>query len=434
MHLRISDSEQRLQAPAESQVVIPSDAYHFNDQFEELLESVYDAVLLTLLDGRLRKSNSRALNFLGYTQEELYRLNFMDVISGADPDVLATIRESVTKERRVFIEAYCLCKDGTEFPAEITVSLINMGQSRKHLCFFIRNIASRKKTELALQQAQRDLLKSAHQAGMAEIATGVLHNVGNLVNSINVSCEMILSLSQTPTLEMLNRANELIASQDNLADFYARDPRAKKLPQLYGKVGGKLEVERQKLRDEANNLAQKLQNIRDVISMQQAYAKTNLFVEEVNVNELIEDALEILRSSLIRHSLRIEKRFAECPMIKGQKAKLVNIFVNLIMNAKDAMGHLADQNRRLLLTTERTANQVLVSVQDNGEGVAPENIDKIFNHGFTTKDSGHGFGLHTCANFMTEMNGQIRVSSDGLGKGTVFHLSFPLSEEGDEKE
>ena len=108
------------------------------------------------------------------------------------------------------------------------------------------------------------------------------------------------------------------------------------------------------------------------------------------------------------------------------------MLTNLVKNSREAMVAAKHQGQRAVLriSVEQLDTDLMeIRISDNGCGIGPENLDKIFNHGFTTKDQGHGFGLHTCANFMTEMGGTLRAESDGIGKGATFVMRFPLNQQ-----
>ena len=100
--------------------------------------------------------------------------------------------------------------------------------------------------------------------------------------------------------------------------------------------------------------------------------------------------------------------------------------VNLLHNAKDAVLESSKQDKMITIKTSLdNKNKIIIEISDNGIGVLAKNKDKIFNYGFTTKKSGHGFGLHTSAVTINEMGGAIAVKSEGLEKGTTFTLEIP---------
>ena len=409
-------------------------SYQFGSQFEQLLNNVYDAVLLTESDGRVIKCNPRALELFGYSRDALRRRNILNLISGAAPELLETIRDSLEGNRRVFIEAYCHRKDQSSFPSDITACFFELEDESCKLCFFIRNTTVRKQTEEALQKAQKQLVESALQSGMAEMATGVLHDVGNLINSISVSCELMESTLNDDTLDAMEKTNRLLKECPDLGAYFTSDPKAGKIPAIYEKIRQVLADDHTNLGKEIANLKNKIQTTRDVIATQQHYAKAELFKETVNLNAIIDDALSIVQRNVIRYRLQVERTGVRQPIVRAQKSKIVHIMVNVLQNALDAMANVPESERRLQFESGYGADCVYVKIRDSGEGIPKENLETVFHHGFTTKPAGHGFGLHTCANFMTEMGGKIWAESDGKDTGAAFYLAFPLPSEDTERD
>lgn len=278
-----------------------------------------------------------------------------------------------------------------------------------------------------LREAQKHLMEIAHQEGMAEIAIGVLHNIGNIVNSISISSEEIIHTINTSKIEGLIKANELLLSHKDQLDRYIKDdPKGKLLPEYYIKVGEVLKKEYEKIEEEAKELLKKVKMIKDVIITQQDYSNLGLFIEKLNLLSIIEDVLKVEESHFTKYNIKIEKRYSNNQnfIIRGQKSKIFHILLNLLKNASDAVRNNDLNNRLIILQINQDKEKVYLNVIDNGIGIVKENLTKIFNYGFTTKKDGHGFGLHSCANFMAEMGGKILAESEGLGKGSTFTLIF----------
>lgn len=401
----------------------------FDPIFVQLLESVYDAVLLTHLHGRVVRSNTRACDFFNIETADFNDHNIVDLIAGATFEHLETIYKTLCGERRLFIEAECIRADDSRFPAEITVSLLQVSDDEQ-LCFFIRNITNRIETEEALRSAQKELVSTAHRAGMAEIATGVLHDVGNLLNSVNVSAEIIRDCANSEAQGAMELLGGLLEENaHDLPGFFANDERGAQIPGFISQIRETLQHDLQQLQEEAIHLRNKISTINDAITTQQQYAKTGLFMEEVNLPLVIEDAISLQKGSITRHDMTIIKNFNQIPTIRVQKSKLIHALVNIITNAKDAMTLTPANKRTLEIELGSDEGSVYCRITDNGEGISEENLEKIFTHGFSTKTTGHGFGLHSSANFMAEMGGQMIAESDGIGKGATFTLLFPLNKE-----
>ncbi|UFS69886.1 AAA family ATPase [Geomonas sp. RF6] len=278
-----------------------------------------------------------------------------------------------------------------------------------------------------LSEAQSELLAAARQAGMAEIATNVLHNVGNVLNSVNVSAAVLQRALSEPKGVGLQRAVELIKSRsDDLGAFFTEDPRGRLLPGYLEKLSMAMAEEQEALQGELARLTRSVDHIKEIVSTQQSYAGSSRLIEPVQVAELLEDALRMNAGSLTRHQVTVVKEFAEVPVVPLDKGRVLQILVNLISNAKNAMDAVPDGSHRLILRLDTKGSRLRIQVCDEGEGIAPENLDRVFNHGFTTRKKGHGFGLHSCALAAKEMGGTLTASSAGRGQGAIFTLELPL--------
>lgn len=318
---------------------------------------------------------------------------------------------------------------GDTFPMEYVVSSMKLGDETMHVCI-LRDITKRKETETTLAEAQQTLVDSAHKSGMADMATGVLHNIGNILNSVNLAGEQINRISSSSKINGFIKANELLEGhKDNLAEFFTNDDRGKKLPAYYLKMGKVLTGEMTDIQTETQELIEKTTMMKEVISTQQTYAQSGFHTEQVEIDELMEDALKIQIASLEKWGVKIHKHYRETPACLGQKSKLLQVITNLIKNAKEAMNNNDEFNKPKELTIETGViddNFSYIKITDNGCGISAQQLAKIFNHGFTTKEQGHGFGLHTSANAMTEMRGTLKVDSAGVEKGASFTLTIPI--------
>ncbi len=289
----------------------------------------------------------------------------------------------------------------------------------------LSEIVDRRTKQLKL--TQKKLIDSAHRSGMAEIATGVLHNIGNILNNVNISNQLISETLENSKIEGLVKANDLLNKNiGNISEFLTNDPRGKKLFQYYISIGDVIKKEMDLVSKESQSLSDKISLMKDVIVTQQSYAKVDFLNEKIDLITVVEDALSIQISSLLKNNVKIVKNYNKLPEVTIQKSKLINILINLLKNSEEALE--SNENEKIIKVEllEVKNKFAIIKISDNGEGIIKENINKIFNHGFTTKMKGHGFGLHICANSMTEMNGQISVTSGGLNQGSTFELTFPI--------
>ena len=288
-------------------------------------------------------------------------------------------------------------------------------------------VLERKQAEAAQEDLHRQLLDTSRQAGMAEVATGVLHNVGNVLNSVNVSATLVADQVRRSKVPNLEKICAMLAQHANdLGTYLASDAKGKMIPAYLSTLAETLAVEHGVMLAELDNLHKNIGHIKDVVAMQQSYAKTSGVAETVSVADLVEDALRMNAGSLARHDVDIARDYGSRPVVTLEKHKVLQILVNLVRNAK----HACDDSGRTdkLLTTRITADDrsVTITVGDNGVGIPPENLTRIFAHGFTTKKDGHGFGLHNGALAAKELGGSLTVQSDGPGRGATFTLKLPF--------
>ncbi|MFZ2853590.1 MAG: cache domain-containing protein [Rhodocyclaceae bacterium] len=302
-------------------------------------------------------------------------------------------------------------------------------------------LRANEKTTDQLRAAQSELLATARQAGMAEIATNVLHNVGNVLNSVNVSAGLIGSRLRNSKAAGLSRAVQMInAHAADLGTFLTHDEKGKLLPDYLNRLVDALASEQQEIVDELAQLRTSVDHIKDIVATQQSYAGTSCVVAPVRVGELIDDALRMNAGALTRHEVTVLKEIAELPVLPLDRHRVLQILVNLISNAKHAMDAAPGRSKRMTLrvaivdTIDSTGDvarpRLQICVADEGEGIAAENLARIFAHGFTTRKDGHGFGLHSCAIAAQEMGGTLCAHSDGPGLGATFILELPIDTKG----
>ena len=301
------------------------------------------------------------------------------------------------------------------------------GQLQIKVCALeIENI-ERRRVEEALRVSQEKLIETSRFAGMAEVATGVLHNVGNVLNSVNVSACLVLEKLRNSKAPKLGKAAALLTSQNGgLADYLTKDPNGQKLPGYFAKLGEFLVAENEDILREVDQLGHNIEHIKEVVAMQQNYAKVSGVFEHLPAERLVEDAIAMNIGAFERHGVVLERQFFPTPLVVVDRHKVLQILINLIRNAKYALDDGGGADKRMTISIAPDGDdKVRIEVADNGVGISPENLARIFGHGFTTKKDGHGFGLHSGANAAREIGGELSVKSEGLGKGATFILDLP---------
>jgi len=289
-------------------------------------------------------------------------------------------------------------------------------------------IAERKRAEEEVEALHHQLVEASRHAGMAEVATGVLHNVGNVLNSVNVSSTLLADRLRKSRAPNVARAADLLRGRDgDLSQWLAEDEKGRMLPAYLADLGQHLAAEHSEMTSELELLVKNVEHIKEIVAMQQNYAKVSGFIESLPLEKLMDDAVQMNAAAFERHHVRVIRNYDNVPNVRLDKHKVLQILVNLLRNAKYAMDACRQRQLELSIQLAGKAN-VRVIVKDTGCGIPRENLTRIFSHGFTTKKDGHGFGLHSGAIAAKEMGGTLTAESEGPGRGATFILELPIAE------
>ncbi len=293
----------------------------------------------------------------------------------------------------------------------------------------MRDIHARKVAEAERQQMQQRLSAVARQAGMAEIATGVLHNVGNVLNSVNISASLCADRAKGSKLSGLGKAVGLFQEHHgDLAAFLTQDEKGRQLVDYLGRLNEHLLNEHRDLLAELDLLVQNIDHVKHIVKSQQTYAKTTITHETISLTDILEDAIRINQESLDRHRITVVRELAVLPPLTMDKHQVLQILVNLIANAKHAMRGTVGERTLTVSAALRAddSSRLILRVSDTGVGIKSEDLTRIFAMGFTTRTDGHGFGLHTSALAAQNMGGALTAQSAGLERGATFSLEIPI--------
>ncbi len=279
-----------------------------------------------------------------------------------------------------------------------------------------------------VEQSRSALVKAARAAGMSEIATGVLHNVGNVLNSVNVSATLVAQRAQGTGIHDLRKVVQALEPHAaDLPGFLARDSKGSHLLPLLRSIAEELESERDGMRTEINAMCAGIDHVKELVQAQQGFAGRSGVLEYASISDQVEAALAFTGQALQDHTeIRIVREYDRLPSCQIDRHRLMEILVNLIQNARQALQKGAAEPCITLRIRALDGDRVSIQVADNGVGIAEENLARVFTHGFTTKEKGHGFGLHASANAAREMGGQLIAASDGPGLGATFTLELPM--------
>jgi signal transduction histidine kinase len=278
---------------------------------------------------------------------------------------------------------------------------------------------------------QRQIMDASRRAGMADVATTVLHNVGNVLNSVNVSASIVIEAVQRSRVVGLTKAAELIrAHEGDWANFFAKDEKGKKLPAYIATLAAAAAHERAEMMKELSSLQQNIDHIKAVVSRQQAQAKSAIgVIETVSLRELLDDAINLSKAAHEKRGILVLREYASAHAARLDRHKLFEMVMNLLSNAGHAVEGQAGARNIAVRVRPRGLDRFCIEVEDTGCGISAEHLDKIFTFGFTTRPGGHGFGLHASACAAAEMGGSLTAHSDGPGRGSRFTIELPVGED-----
>jgi PAS domain S-box-containing protein len=398
-----------------------------------LIDNLPDAVFVKDTGGHVVLDNLAHARYLGFE-------NPSASVGKTDFDCLSP--EKAEQFRGAEIE---LLNTGKEFNGEENLTLKN-GDTRWFrttkvplrdergkiigLAGINRDITERKKWESELQSLHKQLIETSRHAGMAEVATSVLHNVGNVLNSVNISASLVGEQARGSNLDRLGKVVQLLQeNQSTLGQFLAQDEKGSQLISYLGALFDILKKENTTIQAEVEALNKNIEHIKKIVSMQQSYARVAGVIESVQPSELVEDSMRMHEAAFQRHCIRVVRDYSDSPKLQVDRHKVIQILVNLLGNAKYACDTNPPANRIIRVRVNSPASgRIRIEVLDNGVGIPAENLTRIFSYGFTTRKNGHGFGLHGGALAAKEMGGSLHAHSEGPGKGSSFVLELPVTQ------
>ncbi|HBG27540.1 MAG: hypothetical protein A2Y10_15590 [Planctomycetes bacterium GWF2_41_51] len=283
---------------------------------------------------------------------------------------------------------------------------------------------------LQLELTYKKLMEAAHRAGMAEVAANVLHNVGNVLNSINVSVEIVSEKIANSEISNLQKLAHLLKQHSgNIADYLSNDPKGKHIPAYLFEAAEHLVKRKLEITENLNSLIKNVKRVKDIVKSQQLYTKNEKHRDIVHISDIIENAIEINHAGLERFKIEVIREYEELGKITIDKHRLLQMLVSIIDNAQQALTESPNQPKILKIRTAKKNNKrIKIEISDNGVGIKSEDAHKIFQQGFTTKPTGHGFGLHSCRLTANDLHGSISIHSTGVNQGATVTLELPVTE------
>jgi len=428
-------------------------------RYREIFDNVQEMIRSLDLEGRILSGNPRVHTLVGGDPEQDQGRLLSEVIADSKPPAILEkwqkawqqIRQGIQKPGDVFQEEVILPFVSGEFKTlaftysgifrqgrlagylqmgrDITES-VRLKQALEEYSANLEQLVAARTREL--EATYKKLAESARQAGKAEMAAGVLHNLGNAINSIGVRLEMIRAHICNCPMESVLRAVEFLEQQqEHLGSFFREDPKGKQVLPFLKELAVASQPVRAQVKETLEFVRGKIQHIAEIITVEQRYHRPGQLTEPADLNQVVRESFSLLQDSLQRRGIQVEQELAELPLVNLDRSQAIQVVFNLLKNAAEALEKNPEGERRIRVQTRiapDAAGELEITVADNGSGIRPEDLSRLFQFGFTTKAlrGGHGFGLHASANYIQSVGGRIEAASQGPGQGAVFRVYFPL--------
>jgi len=353
------------------------------EKFSKAFRSIADAICITSLkDTKFIEINEAFARFIGYTREEAIGRSAVELGLWVNEEELKRWNKKLQEQGRAYNEEFhSRMKSGEIRIGLASAEIINIGGEPCRIVV-IADITEHKQAEEKEKQLQQELYLAQRLASVGELAAGVAHEINNPLTGV-------LGFSQ----RLMRKSTDEALSRD-------------------------LEV----IHGEARRAADVVQNLLTFARRRQPKK------EYANINDIVQKTLELRDYALHTSNIEVVTAFApDLPQIMVDFPQMQEVFLNIILNAEQAMNE-AHGKGKLIIKTREMKDYVRVSFADNGPGIAPENLDKVFDPFFSTRTErgGTGLGLSACHGIVTEHGGRIYVRSK-LGKGATFFVELPLS-------
>ena len=394
---------------------------------DNILRSMADSLLVISADLTIGAVNPSLLELLGYQERDLIGQS-PGCIFG-DEFARGAIMEHLMLQGSVSgVESSFLTRDGQSIPITVSGSLMQdeQGQFQGMVCV-AQDITDRKRMEDDQQKLHEQLLDTSRQLGMAEVASDVLHNVGNVLNSINVSIGVIKDLLNRSMVVDVKRVSQLLEKHgEDLGTFFTDNSKGTQVPSYLKKLSEQLLEEKRLALLEMDRLRENTEQAQHCVSAQLELAKPSELTEAISLNDLMDEAVNRHQGLIGKFSISVVKEWQELPQLLIDKHQLLQIVSDVIENACQAMETVELRTLTLrVMQVNGPPDSVRIEIQDTGSGIPVEDLTRIFSQGYTTKEQGRGSSLHSGALNAKNLGGALTAQSTGRGCGAMFSLDLP---------
>lgn len=272
----------------------------------------------------------------------------------------------------------------------------------------------------------KHLIDAARQAGMAEVAGSVLHSMGNVLNSLNISSEILQQkINSMSTTKISKLADLLNKNNGKEGNYFTETESGRDIVKYISLIAKETEIEKLNLLQEVQSMSTHINHLKNTVSLQQTISKPTIVITRVFISKIITDILSIYKTQIENNAITVSYEHDGDHSLMNDQYQIERILQNLIHNAIESLKSSEISDKSLVVSCQLGKDKsIIIQVIDNGLGISPNRINKIFNFKSTTKKGGHGFGLHYSALEAKRLGGELTAASKGLGQGATFTLKL----------
>ena len=415
------------------------------EQYRVLVENASEAIFI-VQDDIIKFPNPRAEEMMGYSAQEMAEMPFARFIAPEDSRMVLEktgrrlkgentpgsysfrILKSDGRKVWVLINSVPITWEGSPATLNLLADITELKQMEGELRNYQEKLEQMVEERTAeLQQAQKQLVSKAMEAGRAQLSAMILHNIGNAVTPVIAYLDSLKNADTDGIYRYMVKSYDVLSAKDSeFSRYLANSPREQEVFNYMGELVRSLTVSHKNQSEQVNKIDSAVSYISEILSLQQSYATAEHEMKaKQDLNVLVEDALRMQAGAFEKRNIRVRRELdPNLSQLLIDKNRFMQVLVNLIKNSYEAIDEVTEDRENMMTFRTFSSNgKIGLEITDSGIGIDPAFIPKVFNFGKSSKGS-TGFGLHYCQIFVEANNGTLSISSPGKGKGATVTVEF----------
>jgi PAS domain S-box-containing protein len=399
------------------------------ERYRSLFNMALVGIFRTSMDGeKVLAANPAAAAIFGYESVQEFIDRLVPQACWADTDQRDRIMSRIENGESIdYFEAVLLDRTGDRKHVAVSVAPYpRAGYVEGAILDITETVENKRRMADAAEQA-------ALQRGKIEMAGSVLHDIGNAVTGLGTRISRLIGEGDWVEIEELGNLQEMVRRKGPALAGALGPGKEEALAAFIRELRLSLMDRNRQLQDDGAAMSRTVSHINEILHLQRHYAVEKGGVRRsLDIIDLMEDALAMTWAGLQKRSIRLERRFRRpLPMVSGDRTRLIQVIINLIKNAGEAFdGCDREGTRQLIIDIGAVRDDTIrIALEDNAAGFDPEEGERLFEQGFSTKNRSSGMGLSQCREIIVSHGGRLEMVSAGPGKGAAAIIELPGKKE-----